>query len=750
MHTNNKVKVDISNNLIIIENKTLECLENCYINVFTIFYSPLLNHTFNLNPKEKITISLNDYHFKKNWENETLYVKLYHDHILIYEKQFKDKTKCFVLLSNKTYEKLTEQLIAGLTQYSTVDIFHYTINYKSKLKYDNLTNIEFKLEGDVNDPQYMQFAKPPVFIDILEKGYINAVFLDSDIQVRSNINCVFDYIKELEEGPIFHKSYWDYTIANGIYIPGPLLQNYLDLPPQPWAQGVTNVVVFNKKHLELFKEWKSICFLEEINNIRKKEFLHDELILNCLMWKKNIKPKLFYFVLNVIDEKDVDFFYNYNNLSYNNDVDLNDYEKGHPFQSHFPYDKSQVIGFHCVKDYVVAEKINDLIYKKEIIRKNMLYDNLIKNENIFQEIEPFFNINFINGPYLEIKNSPGKKYKVSFINKQNNKTEHSGEIDNDCWIKANKSYYVDWKITAYDGENTYEYDLDLEDQRVYIALDSKSLGDNLAWFPYVEEFRKKHKCHLICSTFWNNLFKPQYPEIEFVSPGEVVSNILAQYTIGWFYNNDNTYNLYKNPNDFKLQPLQKTASDILGLEYKEIIPEIKLFDNIERENIITIAIHSTAQSKYWNNPTGWQQLVDYLKNKGYRIILLSREENGYMGNFHPKGIEKHPEGPIEDVIKLLQKSKMFIGVGSGLSWLSWTTKTPTTVISGFSYSYTETKINTIRIDSPINKCKGCFNTHRLDPSDWNWCPIYKGTPQQFECSKSITAEQVIKAIEHMI
>jgi hypothetical protein len=44
------------------------------------------------------------------------------------------------------------------------------------------------------------------------------------------------------------------------------------------------------------------------------------------------------------------------------------------------------------------------------------------------------------------------------------------------------------------------------------------------------------------------------------------------YRIGWFYNNDNTFNANLNPTDFKNQPLQKTASDILGLEYKETKP----------------------------------------------------------------------------------------------------------------------------------------------------------------------------------
>ena len=33
-----------------------------------------------------------------------------------------------------------------------------------------------------------------------------------------------------------------------------------------------------------------------------------------------------------------------------------------------------------------------------------------------------------------------------------------------------------------------------------ICFDSKAIGDTLAWFPYVEEFRKKHECEVVVST----------------------------------------------------------------------------------------------------------------------------------------------------------------------------------------------------------------------------------------------------------
>ena len=94
-------------------------------------------------------------------------------------------------------------------------------------------------------------------------------------------------------------------------------------------------------------------------------------------------------------------------------------------------------------------------------------------------------------------------------------------------------------------------------------------------------------------------------------------------------------------------------------------------------------------------------------------------------------------------------SKLFIGISSGLSWLSWATDTPTVLISGFSETYTEPS-SCYRLGAPEGKCKGCFNSHKLDAGDWNWCPIHKGTNKQFECSKTITSKSVIEKLKYIL
>ena len=363
------------------------------------------------------------------------------------------------------------------------------------------------------------------------------------------------------------------------------------------------------------------------------------------------------------------------------------------------------------------------------------------------EIENF-NINYINGAFCEIRGNSNSKYLVEFLD-GSGKLEYSSEIESNMWTRVNKKYFSDSMVrVSKAGQLILEEKYDAGDKKVLISLDSKALGDTLAWIPYVEEFRKKHNCHVICSTFWNDLFIGVYPEIKFVPPGSVVNGIYAMYYIGWFYK-DGIFDPDRNPVDFKNIPLQKTASDILGLDYVEIKPRIKCGEKNKKIKKIGIGIHSTAQSKYWNNPNGWQEVVDFLKSSGYEVILYSREEDGYMGNKNPSGVSKFPAGNISDLIEDMLTCEFYIGIGSGLSWLAWSLGVPVVLISGFSKEHSEMSSGVHRV---INKnvCHGCFNHHRLDPSDWSWCPLHKGTDRAFECTREIKSESVIEMIEKLI
>ena len=387
-------------------------------------------------------------------------------------------------------------------------------------------------------------------------------------------------------------------------------------------------------------------------------------------------------------------------------------------------------------------------FKKELLDFYKEVNNVSKTLN--NPITKSYNVNnhFVVNPFIEISGEEETNFEITFIDEGGN-VIYQNNIPINSWVKLNREYYTKWTIRVKEDNNLiFSNILNLENRRVYISFGSKSLGDSLAWIPYCEEFRKKHNCELIVSTFLNDLFKDQYPNIEFVEPGETVYDIYAQYQLGWFYNENGEFDSNKHPFDFKKQPLQKTATDILGLDYVEIRPELKL-PNKPKKKKVGIGFHSTAQAKYWNNPDGWQSVIDYLDSLGYECMIYSKEGNGYMNNFYPKGVTIYKGGNLQEVIDDLSTCEFFVGLGSGLSWLSWACKLPVVLVSGFSEKWAETKLDTYRVINE-NVCHGCFNNDRLNAGDWNWCPLHKGTNRQFECSKKITSDMVIKEINKII
>lgn len=396
------------------------------------------------------------------------------------------------------------------------------------------------------------------------------------------------------------------------------------------------------------------------------------------------------------------------------------------------------------QDYVIKVE-NDLSNKMIQFYKNVLKSEFVKNKQLISNIK--INNHFVLTPFIEVLTTADSLFEVNFFDENN--LFYSNTIKGNSWVKVFRQYYTNWKIEIKEKNNLIfsEY-LNLKNRRVYISFESKSLGDTLAWIPYCEEFRKKHDCELIVSTFLNYLFVDQYQNIEFVNPGTPVLNIFSQYQIGWFYNENGEFDSNKHPFDFKKQPLQKTATDILGLDYVEIRPELKLPNKIKKKKV-GIGFHSTAQAKYWNNPNGWQEVIDYLNSVGYECMIYSKEGNGYMNNFYPKGVKIFKGGNLQEVIDDLSTCEFFVGLGSGLSWLAWACELPVVLISGFSEKWAETKLDTYRVINE-NVCHGCFNNVRLNAGDWNWCPLHKGTNRQFECTKEISSDMVIDSIKKIV
>lgn len=407
-----------------------------------------------------------------------------------------------------------------------------------------------------------------------------------------------------------------------------------------------------------------------------------------------------------------------------------------PPQIKYNFSELKQMGVEMIKFY---ESINDI--KKE--------DN-----RIYAPIS--FSAQFLDGAFVEITgDSDGTNYNVQFIDGSTNEIKHESVLPVYHWSRTSIKYYVDWKIKIIPENPKYreiEYKMDLSNKIVHISFESSSLGDTIAWMPYVEEFRKKHNCILYCSTFHNKLFINKYFNINFIQPGDTVFNSYAKYTLGWFYEN-NELDRSSHKSHFVNQPLQKTAADILGLEYKEIRPDINTFKyngNLP-DKYFTFSMQSTAQSKYWNYPNGWYELVDMLKSNGYIGVCVDQHTtfgiDGFMNKIPTNCIDKTGLS-LEYTIGIIDGAEFHIGLSSGLSWLSWALDKKVVMISGFTDPILEFTQNCIRIhDDTV--CNGCFTnpSYKFNQSDWLWCPVHKGTDRQFECSKVITPSNVFEQIK---
>ena len=311
-----------------------------------------------------------------------------------------------------------------------------------------------------------------------------------------------------------------------------------------------------------------------------------------------------------------------------------------------------------------------------------------------------------NSPSITV-GDVGKPYFVEFIDNDTNtiiRKFYQNDFTKYFVYTGDRQWYTNWKINVYDENNTvlFSEQLNLENKVVFIKFDAYALGDNLAWIPYAREFKHKHNCHVIISTFWNDLFEKAYPDLLFVAPNTKIANVYAQYYIG----THNQVNLSYQPSLYLDNPLQKIASDILGLEYKEIKPEVyyeytdemKKFDElVGNKRYVTMSEYASLRIKEWNVPNGWQSLVHLFNSYDYEVVVISKEYS-YLKNV----INYSGDLPIQLRMYQLRKANYHIGLSTGLSWLAHAVGTHTFLISDFTPPYHEFQDNCTRIYNEQN------------------------------------------------
>jgi autotransporter strand-loop-strand O-heptosyltransferase len=321
-------------------------------------------------------------------------------------------------------------------------------------------------------------------------------------------------------------------------------------------------------------------------------------------------------------------------------------------------------------------------------------------------------------------------------------------------VNSTKRYYVRFRIEVWQKEQiVLSHDYSAAEREVLIQFPVGTIGDTVGWVPYAIKFKERHGCRLSCAMGEKliPLFRDAYPDIIFLTHEEVKpERYYASYGIGLFFDDKDC--VYQ-PCDFRLVGLHRTAGYILGVDPTEVPPRISLKDDSRPipEPYVCIAVQSSTQSKYWNNPTGWRDIVRFLKEAGYRVVCIDQKPThgtGLVWNHIPHGAEDATgDLPLQERARWIKHAALFIGLSSGLAWVAWAVGTPVVLISGFTHPLNEftTPYRVIN----YHTCNSCWNDpqHRFDHKDFLWCPRHKDTARQFECTRLITTDQVKATIK---
>jgi autotransporter strand-loop-strand O-heptosyltransferase len=345
----------------------------------------------------------------------------------------------------------------------------------------------------------------------------------------------------------------------------------------------------------------------------------------------------------------------------------------------------------------------------------------------------------------------GHPWRVRLSDLDTGNTLYETEI-NAGRVNSTKRYFVRFRLEIRSqDESLFSHEYSAAGREVLINFPVGTLGDTIGWFPYAVKFQERHGCRLTCAMGEKliPLFRDAYPYITFVTHEEVEpERFYATYGLGLFFDDKDCV---LQPCDFRHVGLHRTAGYILGVDPTEVPPRIALADESRpiAEPYVCIAVQSTTQSKYWNNPTGWRELVGFLQAVGYRVICIDQKTThgtGLVWNHIPHGAEDETgDQSLQERARWIKHAEFFVGLSSGLSWLAWALGNPVVLISGFTHPLNEfaTPYRVIN----YHACNSCWNDPRLrfDHKDFLWCPRHKDTPRQFECTRLITVDQV-KAI----
>ena len=358
----------------------------------------------------------------------------------------------------------------------------------------------------------------------------------------------------------------------------------------------------------------------------------------------------------------------------------------------------------------------------------------------------------IDGLYLDFNfgmrlDLPKGNFRVTISDADTGQIFFDKNISDGRLISVEK-YFIRWHVDiARDGQPIFSHTLDLEGQKVLIMLNLiNPLGDIISLLPFTREFKKYHRCELsIClPEYLRELAANLYPDIIQVDKPDFKT--YATYYPALFKSL-----LLNVPVDARSLPMERVGGTILGIKS---LPPKPIFKPTEPRQIaepyVCIGVQASMAIKGWHWQGGWDIVVSYLKNLGYRVLCIDKENFQQTGSYIsqiPKGAEDFTGNlPIMQRANLLYHAEFFIGLSSGLAWLAHMVNCPVVMISGFTQDWHEF-YTPYRVANRL-VCNGCFNDVSVIFTS-TVCHYHNGTDRELECQKKISPQQVINAIERL-
>lgn len=320
----------------------------------------------------------------------------------------------------------------------------------------------------------------------------------------------------------------------------------------------------------------------------------------------------------------------------------------------------------------------------------------------------------------------------------------------DQWLVMNKKHFfcVEF-ILGKDGKEIFKYKMDPSKCKFLITMPDGTVGDAISWLTYCIPFQERTggEVWVQTSEFLIPVFEKANPNIHFTHIKDEKlpkMNFDAVFRAGLFFKPDPD----REPISHKVAGLGGGLAYLLDVPLNSPPPKVTLpTERKIKEKYVVIAVQASAAVKMWNNPFGWDEVVKFLKEQGYRVLCIDKMKsfpgpNGFISR-PPMGVEDFTgDIPLQERVNLMAHADMFIGCSSGLSWLAWCVGIPRVIISGFTDPQTE-PFTPYRCIS-FHGCHGCWNDPNLqfDNKDYFWCPRKK----EFECSKLISGKMVINKI----